>query len=146
MGILKNLKMRLGIKSWQEKLIEDIDKEELKAGQRALSGYMDMLEKIRKTSELKKRMVGVLREKPLWFFGDTAVYIKTNNNLLAHDIVKELRIRLERVAGGDGFNYNGSYDGVNICVYGVEAVAGCRVVKKKVMKEVTEFEVVCNGS
>jgi len=130
-------------KSWREKRIEEIDSSIEKEKLQALNTFVKTVARIDEVAKLKKRIVDVLREEPEWVFGAVdSLFIKSKNHLLAHDIAKELGIELKRT-GEDSFHYRGEYNGMNICLYGAEEVFGCKIVPKKVMKEVTEYEVVC---
>jgi len=129
-------------KSWREKMIEEVEREVEKNKLGVFEETCKAVEKIKKAAEIKKRIIGVLREEPYSVFGTTGVYVNSKNHLLVHDIAKELGIELKRSAENT-FHFRGKYDGIDICLYGAEEVLGCKIVPKKVMKEVTEYEVVC---
>lgn len=131
-------------KTWQEKLTEEAEEESTRAQQRTVENTVKGITQIQKTLKLKKRLINKLREKPANIFGNIYIYIRTKNYKLAHDVAKELGIKLERTAGGDGFNYNGKYEGISICVYGMQTVPNCKIVSHKEMREITIYETVCN--
>jgi hypothetical protein len=123
-------------------MIEEVEREVEKNKLSVLEATCKSVEKIKKVADIKKRIIGVLREEPEYIFGTTFIFIKSKNHLLAHDISKELEIELKRSAE-DTFHFRGEYNGIDICLYGAEEVLGCKIIPKKVMKEVTEYEVVC---
>lgn len=139
---MERLKQVLGLKSWQERMIEGIDKELQRGKQKILASIGEKITEMEKTAEIKKRIVRELREEPAWMFGGTSILVRTENHLLAHDVVRALGIKLKREAE-DSFHYRGVFEGIDITVYGAGVVLGCRIVPKKVTKVVTEYEVVC---
>lgn len=101
--------------------------------------------RVKKALELKKKVLPALRSKPQAIFGSRELYIQTDDFRLAHDVARCLGISLQKAGGYDGINYCGSYDGIRVTVYGMDKVLGCKVVRRRVMKEVEEVEMVCDG-
>lgn len=131
-------------KPWRRILIEEAEDRGKRAEQNAIEYTAKRVAKIHKATELKKRLINHLREKPEQIFGSDDIYIRTKNHLLAHDVSKELGIELKRTAERDGFNFKAEYEGIKVCVFGMQTIPHCKIVPHKEMREVTIYETVCN--
>lgn len=110
----------------------------------AVSNATKRIDTIQKAYQIKKQIIEALREKPKTIFGEDHIWVQTKNTKLVHDVTKALNIKFERTSKHDGFNFNGTHNGIRICIYGMEKVAGCRIVPKKIMVEKTIYETICN--
>jgi len=131
------------MEEWRQKLYDEAE-QEADAHIAAVKQRLDKAEEeALRVLEVKHKIIAALREEPKALFGSTGIYVRSENYLVAHDVAKELGIKLDRTAESDGFNYKGNYKGVSICIYGAQKAANCIIVPKKVLKEEIVYETIC---
>jgi hypothetical protein len=133
------------VEKWRTDLMNKAKSEAEIAIESEQRDYEKKKAKIWRVYDLKLGAIASLRERPDMMFGSTAMFVRTSDHKLVHDISKALGVRLDRSADRDGFSFKGTVDEVSIIVYGVDTVPHCRIVPHKKMVEVTEYETVCNG-
>jgi len=130
------------VEDWKQYLIEDATRDYL--------GYREHLhrtaEKSRRVLELKMKLIQELRKPVNLMFGDTMIFIQTDDFSVAHDVARALGITLYKDVDSDGVKYVGYADGIEVQVYGVKRIPKCRLVPKTVTETVTKtvYEVVCD--
>lgn len=129
--------------SWRARLINEAEETAKRATQNEMESHTKNLAKIQKALQLKRRLIKVLREEPTWVVGNAIIMIRSENHKLAHDVAKELHIKLDKTAQGDGFNYKCNYNGTHIVVYGAREAVNCKITSHKETREITIYEQVC---
>jgi len=132
-----------------EKWRLELEREAINARGLALGRFQrEYKEKTRdayKTLELKLRIIDTLRTEPESVFGDTSVFVRTEDHLLVHDVAKALNVKLDRTADDNGFQFAAEVGNISVRVYGVQNVPHCRIVPKIVRKSITVYTAICNG-
>lgn len=133
------------IEKWREKLLEEAKSVREIAVKRIRERVEERVDRVNKVYDVKIKIIERLRTEPDNVFGNDAIFVRTDNHLLVHDVARALDMKLDRSAENNGFNFKGVLGDVEVCVYGIQEVPHCRIISKKAMKEITTYEVVCNG-
>jgi hypothetical protein len=133
------------VEKWRTELIKLAEIVRRGAVDRLTRQLNENIANVNKAYVLKQQIIENLRAEPDSIFGDTNIFIQTENHLLVHDVAKTLNIRLERNAEVDGFNFRGKVGDILVSVYGMKEIPHCKIVPHKKMVEQTTYETVCNG-
>ena len=113
----------------------------------AKRSYETTLKRLEQAMLLRQKIIEQLRTDTLWISDGDSLYIKANNNSIAHDVVRATGVTLTKKAQSDGLNYTGEKDGVTICVFGKSSPPGCVLVRRtRIIPEHEEayYELDCN--
>ncbi|RLE67071.1 MAG: hypothetical protein DRJ38_00425 [Thermoprotei archaeon] len=127
--------------NWKRALKKEINRE--------FEGDIRLLQeqrrRILRAYELKLKILQILERPVEAIFGSTKVYIRTFDFRVAHELSRKLGIIFWKDTDSYGATYTGQYNGIEIEIYGIKQLPGCKLVPKTRTVTETYYEIVCGG-